>query len=80
MANKPNIAQLKKGDELAWLWFYEEFYAPVYRYISAKGVADSENVAGNVMEAVAKSINPEAAAKIVVKKIMEERNKWPASI
>ena len=56
MAKKPNIKQLKEGDEYAWLWFYEEFYAPVYRYVTAKGVADSENVTGNVMEAVAKSI------------------------
>ena len=32
-------------------------------------IAEAPNI-----EAVAKSINPEAAAKIVVKKIIEERN------
>ena len=56
MPKQPKLSSLKRGDEHAWRWFYEEFYTPIYRYVFSKGISDAENITANIMEAVARSI------------------------
>ena len=57
MARKPTISDLQAGDESAWRWFCQEFNHSITAYARGKGSSDAENLAGNVMEAVARSIH-----------------------
>jgi len=57
MARKPPIAALQAGDESAWRWFCQEFNHSITAYAKGKGARDAENLSGNVMEAVARSIH-----------------------
>ena len=57
MVRKPTISSLQAGDEQAWRWFCQEFNHSITAYARGKGVSDAENLAGNVMEAVARSIH-----------------------
>ena len=57
MIRKPTISSLQAGDEPAWRWFCKEFNHSITAYARGKGVSDAENLAGNVMEAVARSIH-----------------------
>tara|TARA_B100000953_G_C17916908_1_gene389478 strand:+ start:172 stop:738 length:567 start_codon:yes stop_codon:yes gene_type:complete len=57
MARKPSIAALQAGDESAWRWFCQEFNHSITAYAKGKGAKDAENLTGNVMEAVARSIH-----------------------
>ena len=57
MARKPPIAALQAGDESAWRWFCEEFNHSITAYAKGKGARDAENLSGNVMEAVARSVH-----------------------
>ena len=57
MVRKPPIAALQAGDESAWRGFCQEFNHSVTAYAKGKGAKDAENLTGNVMEAVARSIH-----------------------
>jgi RNA polymerase sigma-70 factor (ECF subfamily) len=57
MVRKPTISALRAGDESAWRWFCQEFNHSISAYARGKGSSDAENLAGNVMESVARSIH-----------------------
>ncbi len=57
MARRPTISALQAGDESAWRWFCKEYNHSITAYARGKGSTDPENLAGNVMEAVARSIH-----------------------
>jgi len=57
MVRKPTISALRAGDESAWRWFCQEFNHSISAYARGKGSSDAENLTGNVMESVARSIH-----------------------
>ena len=53
---RPAIADLKRGDPVAWRWFVNEFGPAVTGYARKFGHSDPEEVTGSTLETIARRI------------------------